>query len=58
MHKVQMHVAFAFQVDVSGMDLNAKLSLGTLAKMLPDGAKLIAKDLKHPVVKIGGRGNR
>ncbi len=47
-----------FQVDVSGMDLSAKLELGQLAAMLPEGAKLLAKDMKQPVVKIGGRGSR
>lgn len=41
------------------MDLNDKLTLGALAARLPVGThQLIAKDMRHPVVKIGGRGNR
>lgn len=41
------------------MDLNDKLTLAALAARLPaDTHQLIAKDLRHPVIKIGGRGNR
>lgn len=53
-----LSIAPPHQVDVSAMDLNGKLELGTLAAMLPEGTKLIAKDMKHPVVKVAGRGNR
>ena len=47
------------QIDVSGMDLGDKLTLGALAARLPAGTHtLLAKDMRHPVVRIGGKGNR
>jgi hypothetical protein len=47
------------QIDVSSMDLGDKLTLGALAARLPAGTHtLLAKDMRHPVVRIGGKGNR